>query len=167
MVFERVIYRPAEGFPVANEKVLSTRDAVSCCVQCQTTVSTPCPLYCRALANSTQSLFVPAPSTQQGSRSATSASRNLTFPTPVRPLYLREIPRASSAHTRLTARSSWPPAPLVLGHVLRIRSQRGHRAAILAVRVACHSISGRSAGRTNFRRSTLWHFPMAHVDGTV
>jgi hypothetical protein len=39
--FDRVIYRPAEGFPIENGLVVNTTSAVNCCVACQTTVSTP------------------------------------------------------------------------------------------------------------------------------
>jgi hypothetical protein len=39
--FDRVIYRPAEGFTIENGLVVNTTSAVNCCVACQTTVSTP------------------------------------------------------------------------------------------------------------------------------
>ena len=38
-MFDRVIYRPAAGFPNENELVLNMMSAVGCCVACQTTVS--------------------------------------------------------------------------------------------------------------------------------
>jgi len=39
LMFDRVIYRPAAGFPNENESVLNMTSAVGCCVACQTTVS--------------------------------------------------------------------------------------------------------------------------------
>jgi hypothetical protein len=41
LFFDRIIYRPAEGFPIENELVVSTTSAVICCIACQTTVRTP------------------------------------------------------------------------------------------------------------------------------
>ncbi|KAF2639076.1 hypothetical protein P280DRAFT_70585 [Massarina eburnea CBS 473.64] len=37
LVFDRVIYRPIEGFPVQNELVVNTTSAVNCCIACQNT----------------------------------------------------------------------------------------------------------------------------------
>jgi hypothetical protein len=34
IVFNRVIYRPTEGFPIENELIANTTDAVGCCVAC-------------------------------------------------------------------------------------------------------------------------------------
>lgn len=39
LLFDRVIYRPATGFPNENELVVNTTNAVGCCVVCQTTAS--------------------------------------------------------------------------------------------------------------------------------
>ena len=39
MVFDRVIYRPAEGFPIANELVANTTSPTNCCIACHNTVS--------------------------------------------------------------------------------------------------------------------------------
>ncbi|KAF2750308.1 hypothetical protein M011DRAFT_456213 [Sporormia fimetaria CBS 119925] len=35
--FDRVVYRPLEGFPIANELVVNTTNAVNCCGACQET----------------------------------------------------------------------------------------------------------------------------------
>ncbi|CAO2649301.1 Nn.00g066860.m01.CDS01 [Neocucurbitaria sp. VM-36] len=37
LVFDRVIYRPAQGFPIENEYVVNTTNAINCCIACQTT----------------------------------------------------------------------------------------------------------------------------------
>ena len=39
LYFDRVIYRPREGFPVNQEVVLYTDSDIECCEACQTTVS--------------------------------------------------------------------------------------------------------------------------------
>lgn len=38
LVFDRVIYRPAEGFPIQNELVANTTSGENCCIACQNTV---------------------------------------------------------------------------------------------------------------------------------
>ncbi|KAH5315921.1 hypothetical protein HBI08_088540 [Parastagonospora nodorum] len=37
LIFDRVIYRPAEGFPISNELITDTDDAEGCCIACQRT----------------------------------------------------------------------------------------------------------------------------------
>jgi hypothetical protein len=39
LIFDRVIYRPSEGFPAANELIVNTTSAQNCCIACQNTVS--------------------------------------------------------------------------------------------------------------------------------
>jgi len=39
IVFNRVIYRPSEGFPIENELIVNTTSAENCCISCQNTVS--------------------------------------------------------------------------------------------------------------------------------
>jgi hypothetical protein len=39
IVFNRVIYRPSEGFPLENELIVNTTSAENCCIACQNTVS--------------------------------------------------------------------------------------------------------------------------------
>src|SRR4051794_28594723 len=39
--FNRVLYRPAEGFPIENELIVNTTSAENCCIACQNTVSPP------------------------------------------------------------------------------------------------------------------------------
>jgi hypothetical protein len=38
LLFDRVIYRPAEGFPIQNELVANTTSGENCCIACQNTV---------------------------------------------------------------------------------------------------------------------------------
>jgi hypothetical protein len=87
MYFDRIVYRPAEGFPVANEMIMFAPDPVSCCVQCQKTVScfSYSPLlflgYITSGYASTDCMESPsaqAPSTPPQSANATSASRSPT-----------------------------------------------------------------------------------------
>lgn len=44
LYFDRVIYRPTEGFPINQEVVLYTDSDIECCEACQTTVSILLPL---------------------------------------------------------------------------------------------------------------------------
>ncbi|KAH7378420.1 hypothetical protein DE146DRAFT_626424 [Phaeosphaeria sp. MPI-PUGE-AT-0046c] len=37
LIFDRVIYRPMEGFPLENERLIRTEDATECCIECQKT----------------------------------------------------------------------------------------------------------------------------------
>jgi hypothetical protein len=39
MNFNRVVYRPQEGLPIANSMVVNTTNEVNCCGVCQETVS--------------------------------------------------------------------------------------------------------------------------------
>lgn len=45
MVFDRVIYRNDTGFPIENELVVNTTNAVNCCIACQNTVSPLIPFF--------------------------------------------------------------------------------------------------------------------------
>ncbi|KAF1851199.1 uncharacterized protein K460DRAFT_382686 [Cucurbitaria berberidis CBS 394.84] len=37
LIFDRVIYRPTQGFPIENELVVNTTSSTNCCIACQTT----------------------------------------------------------------------------------------------------------------------------------
>jgi alkylhydroperoxidase family enzyme len=41
LIFDRVVYRPAQGFPIENELIVNTTSAENCCIACQNTVSHP------------------------------------------------------------------------------------------------------------------------------
>jgi hypothetical protein len=76
LVFDRVLYRPAQGFPIENELIVNTTSAENCCVACQNTVSPPVLAHLLFLDYSANSVRPTAqdPSSSPANESATSAS---------------------------------------------------------------------------------------------
>jgi hypothetical protein len=99
MNFDRVIYRPQEGFPIANELVVNTTSAYNCCGACQETVRPSSPFF---LSSSAFPLLLLHPIPRRPTHVNTDAT--LTFPSPRQPNCAGSffVPSITQCHIRLT-----------------------------------------------------------------
>ncbi|KAF1915688.1 hypothetical protein BDU57DRAFT_557772 [Ampelomyces quisqualis] len=116
LIFDRVIYRPSEGFPVANELIVNTTSAQTCCIACQNTAfcagSIYAPFESQCHLRLTQAPVPRAP-TLPGNSSSTSLfnstqhSMNSTYQS-----YPTYALLNSTSTSGLSPTGSWPSTPL-------------------------------------------------------
>jgi len=84
MNFDRIIYRPSEGFPIANEIVVNTTTPVSCCGACQDTPNCAGSFFIPSMGQCHLRLTTAAPTLPQGATLApptNSTNSSLALPT--------------------------------------------------------------------------------------
>ncbi|KAF9694929.1 hypothetical protein EKO04_006866 [Ascochyta lentis] len=79
--FDRIVFRPTEGYPVANSLVVNTTSAINCCIACQNQPFCAGSFYAPSRMACHLQLTQAAPAPAPPSLPAPSSNSSLSFPT--------------------------------------------------------------------------------------